>query len=251
MLIVDEAAAFKNLYMPQPREDGVPKFMGTAGEGSHRAWQLDFRAAAVRKHTGGSGIVLLTATPAKNSPLEFYNILQFIDPSIFSKSGIHDPEQFIDTFLRIEQRDVLDTSFNATVKSAVVGFKHLDDLRTIIFSLGEFRTAAEVGLKLPRPIPQIIHVDMDDGQEEKYDQYVGVIEDLLEHPAAGLRQHHPRHAGAAVDGRAARRRGRRLHLPQRAHRRHHPAGDPRRELSKLAITRVGASAASRTRPARS
>jgi hypothetical protein len=185
MLIVDEAAAFKNLYMPQPREDGVPKFMGTAGEGSHRAWQLDFRAAAVRKHTGGSGIVLLTATPAKNSPLEFYNILQFIDPSIFSKSGIHDPEQFIDTFLRIEQRDVLDTSFNATVKSAVVGFKHLDDLRTIIFSLGEFRTAAEVGLKLPRPIPQIIHVDMDDRQEEKYDQYVGVIEDLLEHPRPG------------------------------------------------------------------
>jgi hypothetical protein len=49
LLMVDEAAAFKNLYMPQAREDGVPKFMGSSGEGSHRAWQLDFRAAAVRK----------------------------------------------------------------------------------------------------------------------------------------------------------------------------------------------------------
>jgi hypothetical protein len=182
LLIVDEAAAFKNLYMPQPREDGVPKFMGTAGEGSNRAWQLDFRAAAVRQRTGGAGIVLLTATPAKNSPLEFYNILQFIDPAIFSRSGIHDPEQFIDAFLRIEQRDVLDTSFNATIKSAVVGFKRLDDLRTIILSIGEFRTAAEVQLKLPRPVPQIITVEMDDAQEDKYDRYVSVIEDLLEHP---------------------------------------------------------------------
>ncbi|MFY0531654.1 SNF2-related protein [Nannocystis pusilla] len=59
MLVVDEAAAFKNLYKPQAREDGgVPKFMGGGGEGSDRAWQLDFRAAAVRRQTGGAGIVL-------------------------------------------------------------------------------------------------------------------------------------------------------------------------------------------------
>ncbi|MBK8263544.1 MAG: hypothetical protein IPK80_19675 [Nannocystis sp.] len=73
LLIVDEAASFKNLHLPQAREDGsIPKFMGSGGgEGSGRAWQLDFRAGAVRRQTGGSGVVLLTATPAKNSPLEF------------------------------------------------------------------------------------------------------------------------------------------------------------------------------------
>ena len=57
MLVIDEAAAFKNLYKPQAREDGVPKFMGGGGEGSDRAWQLDFRAASVRRQTGGAGIV--------------------------------------------------------------------------------------------------------------------------------------------------------------------------------------------------
>ncbi|MBK8260085.1 MAG: DEAD/DEAH box helicase family protein [Nannocystis sp.] len=73
LLIVDEAASFKNLHLPQAREDGsIPKFMGSGGgEGSGRAWQLDFRAGAVRRQTGGSGVVLLTATPAKNSPLGF------------------------------------------------------------------------------------------------------------------------------------------------------------------------------------
>jgi hypothetical protein len=141
MLVVDEAAAFKNLYKPQAREDGVPKFMGGGGEGSDRAWQLDFRAAAVRRQTGGAGVVLLTATPAKNSPLEFYNLIQFIDPAAFTKAGIRDPEQFIDRFLKIEYREVLDTTFEVTKKSAVTGFKNLDDLRTIIFTYGEFRTA--------------------------------------------------------------------------------------------------------------
>jgi hypothetical protein len=182
MLVVDEAAAFKNLYKPQAREDGVPKFMGGGGEGSDRAWQLDFRAAAVRRQTGGAGIVLLTATPAKNSPLEFYNLIQFIDPTAFTKAGISDPEQFIDRFLKIEQREVLDSSFEVTKKSAVTGFKNLEDLRTIIFTYGEFRTAAEVGLKLPRPVVETITIKMDDEQEAKYAKYVAQIENILEHP---------------------------------------------------------------------
>ena len=182
MLVVDEAAAFKNLYKPQAREDGVPKFMGGGGDGSDRAWQLDFRAAAVRRQTGGAGVVLLTATPAKNSPLEFYNLIQFIDPTAFTKAGIRDPEQFIDRFLKIEYREVLDASFEVTQKSAVTGFKNLDDLRTIIFTYGEFRTAAEVGLKLPRPIVETITIRMDDEQEAKYDEYVGQIEEILANP---------------------------------------------------------------------
>ncbi|MFZ6184880.1 SNF2-related protein [Nannocystis pusilla] len=183
MLVVDEAAAFKNLHKAQPREEGVPKFMGGGGEGSDRAWQLDFRAGAVRKKTGGAGIVLLTATPAKNSPLEFYNLIQFIDPTAFTKAGIYDPEQFIDRFLKIEYREVLDSSLvDVTNKPAVVGFKSLDDLRTIIFTYGEFRTAAEVGLVLPRPVVETLTITMDDDQEAKYEQYVAEIEDILENP---------------------------------------------------------------------
>jgi hypothetical protein len=182
MLVIDEAAAFKNLYKPQAREDGVPKFMGGGGEGSDRAWQVDFRAAAVRRRSGGAGVVLLTATPAKNSPLEFYNLIQFIDPTAFTSAGIRDPEQFIDRFLKIEQREVLDATFEVTKRSAVTGFKNLDDLRTIIFTYGEFRTAAEVGLKLPQPIVETVTIAMDDAQEAKYDHYVGEIERILENP---------------------------------------------------------------------
>jgi hypothetical protein len=182
MLVVDEAAAFKNLHKPQAREDGVPKFMGGGGEGSDRAWQLDFRAAAVRKYTGGAGIVLLTATPAKNSPLEFYNLIQFIDPAAFTRAGIRDPEQFIDRFLKIEYREVLDSTFEITRKSAVTGFKNLEDLRTIIFRYGEFRTGAEVGLKLPRPVVETLTIQMDEVQEAKYTAYVAQIEQIISNP---------------------------------------------------------------------
>ncbi len=180
MLIVDEAAAFKNSYKPEAREHGLPKFMGSGGDGSKRAWQLDFRAAAVRQRTGGAGIVLLTATPAKNSPLEFYNLIQLIDPHAFSSRGLMDPEQFIDRFLRIESREIIDMTLKVSMRSVVDGFKNLDDLRTIIQRYGEFRSGAEVGLTLPEPRSEQVRVPMSPEQEDLYGELVRKLERTLQ-----------------------------------------------------------------------
>lgn len=133
--------------------------MGNAGEGSNRAWQLEFRCAAVRAHTGGAGIVLLSATPAKNSPLEFYNLVQFVDHDAWSRMGIRDPEQFIDRYLRIEIKPVVNTKMDVEERSAVVGFTNLHELRDVIFRYGEFKTAEDVGLRLPEPKVQVVEVD--------------------------------------------------------------------------------------------
>ena len=180
LLIVDEAQNFKNLYLPEPREGGVPRFMGNAGEGSKRAWQLDFRCAAVRRRTGGSGVVLLSATPAKNSPLEFYNLVQYVDHDAWSRMGIRDPEQFIDRYLRIDLKPVVDTKMEVVERSAVVGFQNLHELREVIFRYGEFKTAEDVGLKLPEPKVNVVEVDMSAAQDAKYERYVGQIEAALE-----------------------------------------------------------------------
>jgi hypothetical protein len=180
MLIVDEAQNYKNLYLPEAREGGVPRFMGNTGEGSKRAWQLDFRCAAVRARTGGAGIVLLSATPAKNSPLEFYSLIQYVDHHAWSRMGIRDPEQFIDRYLRIELKPVVNTRMEVEERAAVTGFVNLHELRDAIFRYGEFRTADEVGLKLPEPTVKVVEVDMNAAQDAKYDLYVSQIEDALE-----------------------------------------------------------------------
>ncbi|MEQ1502254.1 MAG: helicase-related protein, partial [Myxococcota bacterium] len=180
LLIVDEAQNFKNLYLPEPREGGVPRFMGNAGEGSKRAWQLDFRCAAVRRRTGGSGIVLLSATPAKNSPLEFYNLVQYVDHDAWARMGIRDPEQFIDRYLRIELKPVVDSKMDVVERSAVTGFQNLHELREVLFRYGEFKTAEDVGLKLPEPKVQVVEVDLNAEQDAKYARYVAEIEAALE-----------------------------------------------------------------------
>lgn len=179
LLIVDEAQNFKNLYLPEEREGGVPRFMGNPGDGSDRSWQLDFRAESVRRHAKGRGIVLLSATPAKNSPLEFYNLLQYIDPDVWTAMGITDPEQFIDRYLRIELQQVITPSMEVEERGAVVGFQNLHELRDVLFRIGEFKTAEEVGLVLPEPTVKIVEVDMSAAQDRKYDRYVRDIEASL------------------------------------------------------------------------
>ena len=180
LLVVDEAANFKNLYMPEERDGGRPRFMGAGRAGSQRAWQLDVRASVVRRAAGqGRGVVLLTATPAKNSPLEFYNLFQLLDPEIFRRAGIYDPEQFIDRFLQIEERAALTSAFTAKIGPACVGFKNLGDLRGVLLSYAEFRTAEEVGIDLPQPKVEHVHVRMNDEQERLYADYVAQIQGSL------------------------------------------------------------------------
>ena len=179
LLMVDEAQNFKNLYLPEPREHGVPKYMGAAGEGSDRAWQVQFRAAAVRAKTGGTGVVLLSATPAKNSPLEFYNLIQYVDENAWDRQGIHDPEAFIDRYLKIETKSVIGTTLDPELKSAVVGFQNLNELRDTIFRYGEFKTAEQAGIVLPEPKVELIELPMNNAQETKYQHYVALIENAL------------------------------------------------------------------------
>ncbi|MFY0531503.1 hypothetical protein [Nannocystis pusilla] len=54
---------------------------------------------------------------------------------------------------------------------AVTGFQNLDDLRTILLTYGEFKTAKEVGLELPEPVINHVPVTLNYAQDAKYGAY--------------------------------------------------------------------------------
>lgn len=178
-LMVDEAQNFKNLWPVGMREGGIPKYLGAINEGSERAWSLAIRAHLVRKKNGGSGVYLLSATPAKNSPLEYYTLLGYVDANAWSRLGILDPEVFIDRYLRLEMRQVLSPDLKVATKSVVAGFKNLDELRSVIFRFAEFRTAEEVGIPLPELVSDRVFLPMDAQQREVYAVLVEMYTDAL------------------------------------------------------------------------
>jgi len=167
-LVYDEMGNIRNTWGPSPREFGVPKYMGSAQSGSWRGWQADFRASIVRRHTGGRGILGLTGTLGENSPVEIYNALQFIDPTILEKAGIGDPEQFIDRYLDIASDRVRRITGESVIQLAVVGFKNLRELRRILFRWGSFVSAKQAGLKLPISRVCQASVTLSESQEAGY-----------------------------------------------------------------------------------
>jgi hypothetical protein len=179
LLVLDEAQNMKNLWPVQPREGGVPKYLGAITEGSDRAWNFAIRAALVRARTGGSGVVLLSATPAKNSPLEYYTLLGYVDGEAWTRLGITDPEVFIDRYLRLELKDVIGTDLKTQRRTIVAGFQNLDELRDVVFRYAEFRTAEEVGLKLPETQVEQVRVPMSDAQIDKYEDYLAEYEQAI------------------------------------------------------------------------
>ena len=180
----DEGHNGKNLHMPSSREGGsVPKFMGNEGEGSKRAWHWFFRCCDVQSR--GGEVIVATATPASNSPVEFYNLVKFMDKEAWSRIGIHDPEAFIDRFCLLEPQEVLNAEMETETRLACVGFKNLDELRSVIFKFWEFKTAKQAKLKLPIAKVDRVFVNMDADQESKYESYIKEIEQALSNPREG------------------------------------------------------------------
>ncbi|MGB1012751.1 MAG: SNF2-related protein, partial [Nannocystaceae bacterium] len=166
-LVYDETGNIRRTWSPAPREFGMPKYMGTSHKGSKRGWQADFRAALVRMN--GGGVLALSGTVGENSPAEPYNLLHFIDPQIMERVGITDVEQFISRYVVTDSRLVMKPTGERKLSDAVVGFKNLNELRTILFTWGNFVSHEQAGIKLPSSEELLVEVEMSDAQRNIYD----------------------------------------------------------------------------------
>lgn len=176
LLVVDEAQNFKNLFA-NPRDAAEKK-------DTKRSWQLNFRCASVREHTGGAGVVLLSATPAKNDAVELYSAMHYLRPDVWDQVGIDNHVSFLMRFGDYEARSVPDPGGQKLVaRSVLVRFKNLAELRDVLFRWSEFKVAEEVGIKLPETVRRAHFVPPSGAQlsvlSELYQQLADIEEKLL------------------------------------------------------------------------
>jgi len=159
LLVADEAHAYKALFAPTDTDFGNVRGMGSSGgKGNAIAPAFDLRAFDCREN--GGAVVLLTATPATNSPLELYNLLQYIDPDWFAARGIETPDEFCRAFIELGTK--VQATPKGTAKQVVVvaGFKQLDDLRRLVLRWSVFLNAEDVNLKVPDASSDFVEVDL-------------------------------------------------------------------------------------------
>lgn len=167
-LIIDEFHNYKNLLGPESRYGKVPKYLGGAAGDTKRCWDLWLKATHLREQHEGSGVLGLTATPLKNSPIEIFNLLQYVRPELFERLGIRSHEEFIDRFVSIGQDFVLTANGDVEAAPIVAGYQQLVELRAILALIMDYKVADDVGLKLPEARPETIVVPMTGHQQDYY-----------------------------------------------------------------------------------
>ena len=190
LLIVDEAHGFKNLYGAASRYGKPLKYMGAldAEKVTSKCWDLLVKCLSVRDRNEGTGILLLTATPLKNSPLEAYSLLSYCTDEAWTRRGISGPEEFIDRFCVGAPEPVLKVDGSFDYANAVKKFSNLDELRAIFgewvdvkaaMRRGDYEAAVNAGrtppanivpLDLPKDVPITHMIPMTKLISEEYER---------------------------------------------------------------------------------
>ncbi|GMO25894.1 MAG: hypothetical protein Ta2B_05710 [Termitinemataceae bacterium] len=146
-LFVDEAHNYKNLFPSSlARETGI-----NDGRRSDRAMSLFKKSEYIRNNHDDKNVFLFTATPLTNSPLEYYNMLQYVAPKELERFGINTIDNFIKEFAKIERGMIMDWKKDMAKEGNILtGFKNLDTLQKLFFKYTDFQNDPDaIGLEKP------------------------------------------------------------------------------------------------------
>lgn len=175
-LVVDEAHNFKNLFFPQRNPQGAStvKYLGVAGGITTRAWDMWSKTQYLLRRHQDRGVLLLTATPEKNSPLEVYNLIHLVSTTCWPSRGIQTPEAFVQRYLGIEANVMVPTKTGDGVEeaTAVSEWLNVDELRTVRERYMMRRTVADIpalAAKVPKARIERIEFELDPKQYALYE----------------------------------------------------------------------------------
>jgi hypothetical protein len=148
-IVVDEAHNFKNVFSEvKSDKDGNKQFQIKGGQPSNRAIKLFFLTNYIQR-TYGRNVVLLTATPFTNSPLEIYSMLSFVAYEYMKTWGIYNIRQFFEQYIQETSEYVVGIDGEIQQKTVVKSFNNRISLQKLINSHISFKTGEEANV--PRP----------------------------------------------------------------------------------------------------
>ena len=178
MLVMDEAHNAKKVFTSVKGEvkgrvssagnelrENSP-YQISSGTQSALAVQMFVLSQYVQAQTTGS-VVLLTATPFTNSPLEIFSMLALSNHERLVKVGQGSLLNFFDNYIE-EQREIVITSNNrAQVQSVITGFYNLAQLKKIVFDIVDYKTGDEAKVMRPSKITFSDRVVLTENGESK------------------------------------------------------------------------------------
>lgn len=168
-IVIDEAHNFKNVFSDVLAEEGIKRFK-VNGSQSTRAIKAFFICNYIQR-TFGRNVMLLTATPFTNSPLEIYSMLSLVAYNYMKKNGLYNVQRFMEAFILQTLEYV--NSYDDTIREqhVVKSFNNRLVLQQLIFNHIAYKTGEDAGVKRPCKInlPRL-HAKDASGQFKKLEQ---------------------------------------------------------------------------------
>jgi len=148
-VVIDEAHNFKNVFSEvKSDKDGDKHFHIKGGSPSNRAIKAFFLCNYIQRKFGRN-VMLLTATPFTNSPLEIYSMLSLVAHKYMKQNHIENLRQFFEQYISETSEYVVDVSGEIKQKNIVKSFNNRISLQKLINSHINFKTGEEANI--PRP----------------------------------------------------------------------------------------------------
>jgi len=163
MLVIDEAHNMKKSFTkiagevkPGVDKDGFVKreaarYNLDSGQPSNQGIHAFCLSQYIQKVANGCNL-MLTATPFTNSPLEVFSMLSLTNYQRLVDTGKDSLKSFFDTFIKEENQIVINAKNLPEVKPVVVGFRHLPELRQMIYDIIDYKTGEDAMVIRPEAI---------------------------------------------------------------------------------------------------
>lgn len=151
-IVFDEAHKLKNIFSKVVADSQhLNSYRQTSGEPSSRGLKAFIMTNYVQRVFGGN-IMLLTATPFTNAPLEIYSMLSLIAFDSLKQRHIHNVHKFFETFIYEELDEVVTPDLKIDYKWITRSFKNRVALQRLIYANFDYKTGEEAGVKRPSKI---------------------------------------------------------------------------------------------------
>jgi predicted kinase len=149
----DEAHALKKIFSQvkaKPGKDGRKEkkmYEITAGAPSTRGIKGYFVSSYIQMENAGRNVMLLTATPFTNSPLEVYSMLSLVAYQYLRSIGLSNINDFFDTYIEMSYELVINSKLKPERKQVFKAFDNLTSLQKLVYKFMLHREAGKPDAK--------------------------------------------------------------------------------------------------------
>lgn len=117
----------------------------------------------ILKENNFQNILLMTATPFTNSPLEIFSMLSMVAYEQLKKTSMSNIKSFFDTYVKSSNELVINTKLKPQFKQVILGFNNLLSLQSLIRRYILYKTGEEVGVIRPKKyvLPYLKEIEND------------------------------------------------------------------------------------------